>query len=316
LIITEGTTVDHPVASYSASVPAIHGNALAGWKHVVAEVHAAGGRIMPQLWHVGISRRPGQDYPNRELPSFSPSGLFLPSKKPVAEPATKAEIRGVIEAFATAARQAREVGFDGIEVHGAHGYVFDQFFWSPINRRIDEYGGSLENRTRFAVETIRAIRREVGDDYPFVLRISQWKEQDYSAKLAYSPEELAAFLAVLSEAGVDAFDCSQRRYWQPEFDGSPLNLAGWAKALSGKPSIAVGSVGLSSQLLTRGLDGLGQFSAVASIDPLLERLEREEFDLVAVGRALLADHAWARKVHEQRFDELVPYSSMALDRLF
>ena len=234
----------------------------------------------------------------------------------MAEPATRAEIRAVVEAFATAARVAREVGFDGVEVHGAHGYVFDQFFWSPINRRGDEYGGSLENRTRFAVETIRAIRREVGDDYPFVLRISQWKEQDYTAKLAYSPEELTDFLKVLSNAGVDAFHCSQRRYWQPEFDGSPLNLAGWAKALSGKPSIAVGSVGLASELLTRGKDGLGQFSAVASIDPVLERLEREEFDLVAVGRALLADHAWARKVHEQRFDELIPYSESALERLF
>ena len=106
------------------------------------------------------------------------------------------------------------------------------------------------------METIQAIRRAVGDDYPLLLRISQWKEQDYTAKLARTPEELGDFLTLLAAAGVDAFHCSQRRYWQPEFAGSGLNLAGWAKHLTHKPSIAVGSVGLSGELNTRGADGL------------------------------------------------------------
>jgi 2,4-dienoyl-CoA reductase-like NADH-dependent reductase (Old Yellow Enzyme family) len=315
LIIAEGTTVDHPVASYSTRVPAFHGAALIGWKHVVDEVHAAGGRIMPQLWHVGISRRPGQDYPNRDLPSLSPSGLFLPHKRQVAEPATHEEIASAIQSFATAARDARELGFDGIEVHGAHGYLFDQFFWEPINRREDEYGGSLAGRTRFAVETIQAIRREVGHDYPFVLRISQWKEQDYSARVAHTPQELSAFLNILTDAGVDAFHCSQRRYWEAEFEGSDLNLAGWAKKLTGKPVITVGSIGLAGELVTRGTDSLGQRAEVARIDDVLERLERDQFDLVAVGRALLADPEWVRKVREQRFDELKPYTPEALESL-
>ena len=315
LIITEGTTVDHPVASYSMRVPIFHGEALAGWRRVVEEVHAAGGRIMPQLWHVGIARRPSQDYPNRHLPSASPSGLFLPHKEAVAPPATREELHAVIDAFVKAACQARELGFDGIELHGAHGYLFDQFFWQPINRRDDEYGGDLAGRTRLAVETIAAIRRAVGADYPVVLRISQWKEQDYAAKLARSPEELAEFLGILAQAGVDAFHCSQRRYWEAEFPGSELNLAGWAKQLSHKASIAVGSVGLSGELNTRGPDGLGQHAGVAGIESLLERMERDEFDLVAVGRALLADPAWARKVREGRFDELTPYTPAALERL-
>jgi 2,4-dienoyl-CoA reductase-like NADH-dependent reductase (Old Yellow Enzyme family) len=315
LIITEGTTVDHPVASYSSRVPAFHGAALSGWKQVVEQVHAAGGSIMPQLWHVGVARRPSMDYPNKELPSLSPSGLFLPNKKAVAPPASREEIRAASDAFVTAACQARELGFDGIELHGAHGYLFDQFFWEPINRRDDEYGGSLEGRTRFAVETIQAIRRAVGDDYPLLLRISQWKEQDYTAKLAQTPQELAAFLRLLADAGVDVFHCSQRRYWQPEFAGSPLNLAGWAKQLTHKPSIAVGSVGLSGELNTRSSDGLKETAAVAGIDELLERMGRNEFDLIAVGRALLADPEWARKVREQRFDELIAYSPAALEHL-
>ena len=112
-----------------------------------------------------------------------------------------------------------------------------------------------------------------------------------------------------------ALHCSQRRYWQPEFDGSVLNLAGWAKRLTHKPAIAVGSVGLAGELNTRGAGGLSQPAAVAGIEALLERLERDEFDLIAVGRALLADPAWARKVRERRFDELIAYSPAALERL-
>ena len=315
LIITEGTTIDHPVASYSTRVPAFHGPALPGWKHVVDEVHAVGGRIIPQLWHVGIARRPSMDSPNKELPSLSPSGLFLPNKVAVAPPATREQIQAVSDAFVVAACQARELGFDGIELHGAHGYLFDQFFWEPINRRDDEYGGGLEGRTRFAVQTIQAIRCAVGPDYPLLFRISQWKEQDYSARLARSPAELSDLLNILAHAGVDAFHCSQRRYWQPEFDGSPLNLAGWAKRLTHKPTITVGSVGLAGELNTRGADGLGQPAAVAGIEALLERIERNEFDLIAVGRALLADPEWARKVRERRFDELIAYSPAALERL-
>lgn len=315
LIITEGTTVDHPVSSYSFRVPAFHGEALAGWRRVVEAVHGAGGLIIPQLWHVGIARRPSQDYPNRHLQSVSPSGLFLPNKQPVAAPATRDELQAVTAAFVRAACQARDLGFDGIELHGAHGYLFDQFFWEPINRRVDEYGGDLEGRARFAVETITAIRRAVGSDYPLIFRISQWKEQDYAAKLARSPAELAELLGALSHAGVDAFHCSQRRYWEAEFPESELNLAGWAKRLTRKASIAVGSVGLSGELNTRGADGLGQPAAVAGIDDLLGRMNREEFDLIAVGRALLADPAWARKVREGRFDELAPYTPAALERL-
>jgi 2,4-dienoyl-CoA reductase-like NADH-dependent reductase (Old Yellow Enzyme family) len=263
-----------------------------------------------------VSRRPAMDYPNKHLPSVSPSGLFLPGKQPVAPPATQAEIRAVIDAFASAARAAREIGFDGVAIHGAHGYLFDQFFWAPINRRDDEYGGDVAGRTRFAVEALQAIRREVGNDFPLMFRISQWKEQDYTAKLARSPEELQEILQLLAKAGVDAFDCSQRRYWEAEFAGSPLNLAGWTKKLTGKATMTVGSVGLSKELMTRGADSLGQHAEVANIDPLLERLEADEFDLVAVGRAMLADPEWPKKIREQRFDELRPYTPQALETLF
>jgi 2,4-dienoyl-CoA reductase-like NADH-dependent reductase (Old Yellow Enzyme family) len=311
LIITEGTTVDHDVSTMDVDIPKFYGEALAGWKRVVEEVHDAGGRIAPQIWHVGSARNAAGNVSNPDVPSASPSGLVKPGKR-VGEPMTDAEIAHVIRAFADAARSAREIGFDAVEVHGAHGYLIDQFFWEGLNERDDAYGGDFDRRTRFGAEIVAAIRREVGDDFPIVFRFSQWKQQDYDAKLAHTPEELAAFLAPLSAAGVDIFHCSQRRFWEAEFAGSDLNLAGWTKKLSGKPTITVGSVGLSGEFIAAFK---GESSEAAPLDDLIARLERDEFDLVAVGRALLVDPAWGRKIHEGRYDELAPFTRGALAAL-
>ncbi|HKT73708.1 MAG TPA: NADH:flavin oxidoreductase [Steroidobacteraceae bacterium] len=314
LIITEGTTVDHPVSSYSVRVPAFHGKALEGWKRVEQEVHAAGGAIIPQLWHVGIMRDPRtDDYPNRDLPSASPSGVFKPGGKRVFQPMSKSEIVALQDSFARAAVNARELGFDGVEIHGAHGYIIDQFLWDALNQRDDEYGGDAVQRTRFAVELIQRVRAAVGPDFPIVLRISQWKQQDYSARLANTPEELAAIFRPIADAGVDIFHVSQRRYWDEEFPGSALNGAGWIKKLTGKPTITVGSVGLKGPM---SVTELGQLTEVsADLSPLARRVASGEFDIVAVGRALLTDPTWARKIKEARFDELLPFNKDALSAL-
>ena len=311
LIITEGTVINHPASTNDPRVPHFHGEAaLAGWARVASEVHAVGGRIMPQIWHVGTVRKVG-DRPNPEAPPIGPSGLYKPGVK-VAEPMTEAEIAAVIAAFAQAAADARRLGFDGIELHGAHGYLIDQFFWEGTNQRTDRYGGDMVARTRFAVEVIQACRRAVGPDFPILLRFSQWKQQDYAARLAATPELLGRFLAPLADAGVDAFHCSTRRFWEPEFEGSPLNLAGWTKKLSGKPVITVGSVSLDTDMFAAFR---GQGAAITSIDKLIEMIARDEVDLVAVGRALLVDPAWAAKVRDNRMRELLPFTPESLRSL-
>lgn len=310
LVITEGTTVDDPVSTMDANVPNFFGESLKGWAEVVKGVHGAGGKIMPQLWHVGMARNPSHA-PFPELPSAGPSGLVKPGKR-VSEPMTRGHAQRVIDAFGRGAADARSIGFDGVEVHGAHGYLIDQFFWSGLNERQDEFGGDMRRRTEFGVRIVEAIRREVGNDFPLILRFSQWKQQDYTAKLAPTPELLGEFLKPLSEAGVDCFHASTRRFWEPEFAGSPLNLAGWTKKLTGKPTITVGSVSLSGEFIAAFG---GESSQATGIDELLERLESGEFDLVAVGRALLVDPAWARKIHEGRFDALMPFKPEALASL-
>ena len=137
------------------------------------------------------------------------------------------------------------------------------------------------------------IRQLCGDEFPIILRISQWKLQDFDAKLARTPEELQRFLEPLVAAGVDLFHCSTRRFWEPEFDGSNLNLAGWVKRITGLPTISVGSVGLDEEFVTTFAGGT---AGVVGIDNLLKRMEREEFDLIAVGRAQISNPDWVKLV--------------------
>ncbi len=312
LILTEGTTVDRDGASFDAKVPNFHeAKALKGWEKVCKDVHKAGGKIGPQIWHVGLTRKAGTG-PNPEADSDSPSGITATGKS-VMPPPSSEDVADMVAAFAKAAKSAKDIGFDMIELHGAHGYLIDQFFWEAMNKRDDEYGGGLKERTHFATEVVKACRKAVGEDMPICLRFSQWKQQDYTARLAPTPGELETFTGLLADAGVDIFHCSQRRFWESEFEGSDLNLAGWVKKLSGKTTISVGSVGLKGDFFAALA---GQGSETASLDGLIERMARDEFDLIAVGRVLLQDPLWAQKVKQGRLDELKPYDAKALETLY
>lgn len=310
LIITEGTTIPHKAASSGVQVPCFHGEALDGWKKVVDAVHDVGGKIAPQLWHVGSIRKPGEG-PHPDYLTVSPSGYLYPGKK-VLEPLSVAEIDELIAAYTNAAASAVQLGFDALELHGAHGYLIDNFFWEGTNQRDDKYGGSLQKRSRFAVEVLNSIRAEIGEDFPVILRFSQWKQQDFESKLARNPDELEQFVAPLSAAGVDIFHCSTRRFWEPEFEGSNLNLAGWVKKLSGKPTISVGSVGLTEEFIATYRDGTAE---VAGIDDLIERMGANEFDLIAVGRALLANPTWPEKIRLGEMDSLRTFHKDQLTEL-
>lgn len=307
LIITEGTTIDRDAASNDVNIPNFHRpESLEGWGRVADHVHAANGRIAPQIWHQGMARKPGTG-PHPDAQSDGPSGITHTGKQ-VFEAPTAAEVDDIVMAFAKAAGEAKRLGFDTVEIHGAHGYLIDQFFWDQMNIRGDRFGGTLVERATFAADIIREIRKQVGPDFPIILRFSQWKQQDYAARLAETPDDLGAFLNVFADAGVDVLHCSQRRYWEPEFpeiDGEEgLNCAGWAKKLTGLPTITVGSVGLSSDFFGAFV---GEGSGQRAVDDLEARLDRGEFDLVAVGRALLHDPDWAAKIRDGRQDELTDY---------
>ncbi len=299
LIVTEGVAVDHPSAVDSPAVPRLHGDAaLAGWRRVVDAVHAAGGRIIPQLWHVGPLWGAMAEV-DREPTPMRPSGVWgragrttysdeyvRQASAPTRE-MSATDIDDVITAYARSARNAVDLGFDGIAIHAGHGYLLDSFLWTETNRRDDEWGGDPIRRTRFPAAVVAAIRAEIGEDLPIFYRFSQHKQQDYGARIADTPDDLGLILGALADAGVDVFDASSRHYDRPAFDGSPLTLAGWAKKLTGKRSMAVGSVGLSTSLRDRGP------AEPASLDNAHRLLTSGEIDLLAFGRLHLADPSLA-----------------------
>lgn len=325
LIIGGATAVPHASAANDIHEPHFHGAAvLAAWRRAREEVHAGGGRIMPQLYHAGLQ---GVAMTPPPWPLIGPSAQWLPppqadgsagALRVVGEPMRQAEIDAVIDAFATAVANAQRLGFDGVELHAAHGFLIDQFFWEKTNLRSDRYGGDLRDRTRFAVEIVAECRRRVGARFPLFMRISQFKMTDYTAQLARTPAELARFLEPLVDAGIDVFDCSQRRITQPAFADSELNLAGWVKKLSGCPTISCGGVGLSRDAATFGTVGVYGKQAAPSTTQLLqlcERLERGEFDLVSVARAMLGDPHWAAKVACGADRELQPFRAELMTTL-
>ena len=318
LIITEGTWVGHPSASNDPNVPNFFGEeALAGWREVCRQVHGAGAKIVPQLWHVGAAAKSEvaeiyADSVADETERLGPSGLVKAGVKG-GRTMVASEIEAIVEAYADAAANAAALGFDGVEIHGAHGYLVDQFFWHETNARRDGFGGDVAARTRFAAEIVRRIRSRTSPDFPIILRFSQWKMQDYGARPWPTPNDLEAFLRPLVEAGVDIFHCSQRRYWDPEFVGSDLNLAGWTRKLSGKPTITVGSVSLSAEMISTLMEG--ETATPRAIVDLVERLEQQEFDLVAIGRALITNPDWPRVVASGHAGHLNPFSVGALAQL-
>jgi 2,4-dienoyl-CoA reductase-like NADH-dependent reductase (Old Yellow Enzyme family) len=218
----------------------------------------------------------------------------------------------VVDAYAASARHVKALGFDGVAIHGAHGYLIDSFLWGFTNRRTDRWGGDHRTRSAFGAEVVRAVRREVGEDMPIALRFSQFKLQDYHAQLAADPAELEALLAPLAEAGVDLFDASQRFFDTPLFEGSPLNLAGWAKAVTGKAAMTVGGVGLGKSAGPARHNDDSQASA-NNLPRVVERFERGEFDLVAVGRSVLNDPDWFAKACAGR--PFAPFDPANLQRL-
>lgn len=307
LTITGATAVDRPAANNHPKLANINENSRAGWQKVVQAVHAEDCPIVLQLWHAGSLHNVDPEW--KPGPLESPSGLQAPGMK-VGEPMTDEQIADCIDAFAGAAQMATEIGFDTVEIHAAHGFLLDEFFWGGTNLRQDKWGGrTLAERSRFVVEVIRAVKAVIDREAPLLLRISQWKEQDYGIKLADSPAELEAWLAPLLDAGVDMLDCSQRRFWEAEFPGSDLNFAGWVKKVTGVPVITVGSVGLSNDVMSFFH---GETARRTPLDELVRRFEAGEFDLIAVGRALLADPQWIVKVRQGREDEM---ADLTLDQI-
>lgn len=216
LIISEATQI-MPEGQGYPSTPGIHSaEQVAGWRKITDAVHAAGGKMVLQLWHVGrVSHSEFQ--PNQVLP-VAPSAIAIPGegytpsgmKKPYETPRAleTAEIPGIIAAYVQGAKNSIAAGFDGVEIHGANGYLIDQFMRDGSNHRTDQYGGSLENRTRLLMEVVEAVTAAVGAERTG-LRISPvqpangMSDSNPQETFTYVVEKLSAYpLAYLHIAGM------------------------------------------------------------------------------------------------------------------
>lgn len=198
LMITEGTQVSPQGVGYIRT-PGIHSvEQIAGWKKVTEAVHQNGGKIFAQLWHVGRASHP--DFHGGQLPvapsAITPSGeVFTPSgKKALVTPRALElhEMPGIVDQFRTAAKNAKTAGFDGVEIHGANGYLLDQFLRDGSNHRTDAYGGSIEKRSRLPLEVAEAVIGVWGADR-VGYRISPYN--GYNSMSDSNPVETFSFFA-------------------------------------------------------------------------------------------------------------------------
>ncbi len=307
LIITEGAVIDSTHAPPKRKedapgfVPGIFNDAqIAGWRHITEAVHAEGGAVAVQLWHTG---RFGTEHALGPSDWSSDDGAYSCKKM------TEDDIAGAIADFVTAAINAKNAGFDALEIHGAHGYLLSSFNDPHVNTRTDAYGGSFENRMRFALEVTAAVRKGVGKDFPIIVRFSQWAVDDYTRLVFEDASEIERFSKALIDAGADALHPSTRDCTAPAFDGSDETLAGIAKRAAGVPVIAVGRVTTSQTF--------GENQPPESTDPApaIALLEHGDADILAVGRALITNADWCKKVRDGKWRELVPFELGVLGQL-
>jgi 2,4-dienoyl-CoA reductase-like NADH-dependent reductase (Old Yellow Enzyme family) len=313
LIISESTSPDHPSAYWQPIMGRLESATLDAWRPVVDAVRGAGARFLLQLWHPGAMRKVAAGHPLASFPAWSPSGL-IQGGRAHGHAMTRQDLSDLKQAYVRAAQQAQLLGADGIEVHSAHGYLLDQFLWAETNRREDEYGGhTLAERARYSAEIVAAIRAAVGADFVISYRFSQFKEVDYGATVASSPEDLGAMLQVLRARGVDLFNVSSRRFHKPEWPQSAhpdYTIAEWVKSMTDAVVMTCGSVGLNVEMFANLFDDEepSELTLERDLKFLAERVRRGSLDLVGVGRMHIANNDFVNKVRAGRYRELALFN--------
>jgi 2,4-dienoyl-CoA reductase-like NADH-dependent reductase (Old Yellow Enzyme family) len=313
LIISESTSPDHPSAYWMPMMGRMERGTLGAWQQVVNAVRGEGAAFFLQIWHPGAMRKVAEGHPLASYPALSPSGLIQAGRHN-GRAMTRDELRELKLAYVRAAEHAQSLGADGVEVHSAHGYLLDQFLWAETNRREDEYGGAtLAERARYSAEIVAAIRAATGNRFVISYRFSQFKEVDYGACVATSPEDLRGMLTLLRSAGVDMFNVSSRRCFKHEWPESAhpeFTIAEWARSMTDAPVMTCGSVGLNVEMFANLFDDQepSELSIERDLRNLAQRVRRGTLDLVGIGRATIANNDLVNKVRENRMHDIVLFN--------
>ncbi len=298
LVITEGTYTDDAYSKGYFHEPGIVTDAqIEGWRHVVDRVHAEGAQVALQLFHAGRLSDPDVLGTTPRAPSaIASEGEHQQTGNSMATPQamTTEEIERARAGCAQAAVNAVEAGFDAVEIHGAHGYLLDQFLWEEANQRTDAYGGSLANRLRLPAEVTRAVREAVGDEVAVLYRFSMWKLDDFEHVFPGGVDELSKILTTLRDAGADGFHVSTYDALAPTL-GTERTLAGLTRDIAGVPVIAVGKL--------------------QDPDRAAQLVRTLDADLVAIGKGQIANPDWAETVRAGRAHELSAFDPAMLAEL-
>jgi 2,4-dienoyl-CoA reductase-like NADH-dependent reductase (Old Yellow Enzyme family) len=281
-LITEGVYPDEAYSQgYFNQSGIANDKHTAAWRKVTDAVHQAGSKIIAQLMHAGIQSQ-GNTYKNEligpsNIPAKGEQLSIYNGEGPYPTPRemSKEDIRIVIRGFVEAARRAKEAGFDGVEIHGANGYLLDEFLTDYLNQRTDEYGGSTDNRVRILIETTNAFREAVGNDFVVGIRISQGKVSDYHHKWAGPDKDAEIIFSNLSQAGLDYIHVTEYDATKLAFEGTGLSLAALAKKYGTVPVIANGNLedpDKAEKFVTQG-----------------------EADLITLGKGAFANHDWPQR---------------------
>lgn len=284
LIITEGTYIDQKHSQAYQYQPGIACEEQAqAWQSVVNAVHAAGAKIVMQLQHAGPLSQ-GNRFVNESIaPSaIQPTGEQLAfylgeGAFPIPREITKDDIAEVKQHFVDAAIRAKSVGFDGVELHGANGYLLDAFLTAYTNERHDEYGGTTENRVRFLVEAIQDVKKAVGENFVVGIRISQAKVNNFSYKWPAKEQDAQIIFESLGQAGADYIHITEYQAWQPAFETGSDSLVALAKKYSQLPILANGQLDQPERAY--------------------EMIDNGHADLVTLGKGALANHDWVKKIN-------------------
>lgn len=282
-LITEGIYIDEKQSQgYLNQSGIANQKHLLAWKQVVNAVHQEGSYVIAQLMHAG-SQSQGNAYTKETIgpSSVSPKGEQLSlyqGEGPYALPQemTKQDIQNVIQSFVSSAARAKEAGFDGVEIHGANGYLLDEFLTDYMNLRTDDYGGSTENRIRLSVEVCEAVRKEVGQDFALGIRVSQGKTSDYHHKWAGKEKEAEIIFSSLAKTGIDYIHVTEYDATIPAFEGSDVSLAALAKKYGQLPVIANGNL--------------------EDPEKAEDMLQKGEIDFVTIGKGALANPDYPQRI--------------------
>jgi 2,4-dienoyl-CoA reductase-like NADH-dependent reductase (Old Yellow Enzyme family) len=277
LVETEATYIDESCSRTKARQPGIANAAHAqAWSQVVEGVHAADGRIFIELVHAGALAQA----PHISGETVAPSAVApLGGKCQVPRALDRGQIDAIARAFARAAVNAIEAGFDGVDLHGGNGYLLDQFLTHYTNLRTDDYGGCAENRVRFLADVVRAVRSAVGPSVPVGIRISQAKVNDPHYRWPGGEADAVVIFQALADAGVTFLHISGPDASQPAFGEGPT-LVGLAKRYGGAPVIANGSL--------------------ENPDAAQNLIQSGDADLISLARGALANTDWPQRVKGDR----------------